>query len=74
MPFEGLIHAVVPGSQPQHSTLSGQTSFFNMSRDAMWLVLVMMLGASLLVVLIPEDEPVSVNQDDDEEALTEDST
>ena len=45
-----------------------------MSRDAIWLVLVMILGASLLVVLLPEDEPVSVNQADGQEELAEEAT
>ena len=36
----------------------------SMGRDAIWLVLVMILGASLLVTMLPEDEPVSVNEDD----------
>ncbi len=45
-----------------------------MSRDVIWLVLVMILGASLLVTMVPEDEPVPVNEDDNEEELTEEST
>ena len=42
MPFEGLIHAVVLGSQPQHSNLSGQALMFKMSRDAVWLALALL--------------------------------
>ena len=49
-----------------------------MGRDALWLVLVMILGASLLVVLVPEDEPVSVNdgdtEGDTEEEVVEEDT
>ena len=37
-----------------------------MRRDALWLVLVVILGASLLVVLVPGDEPVSVKDGDTE--------
>ena len=42
-----------------------------MGRDALWLVLVMILGASLLVVLVPEDESVSVNDGDTEDGTEE---
>ena len=45
-----------------------------MGRDALWLVLVMLLGASLLVLLLPEDEAVSVNEEDTEEEVVEEST
>ena len=45
-----------------------------MGRDALWLVLVMMLGASLLVLLVPDDEPVSVNEDEPEDETVEEST
>ena len=45
-----------------------------MGRDALWLVLVMMLGASLLVLLVPEDEPVSVNEDEPADENVEEST
>ncbi|MEC8816447.1 MAG: YHYH protein [Candidatus Thermoplasmatota archaeon] len=45
-----------------------------MGRDALWLVLVMLLGASLLVLLLPGDEAVSVNEEDTEEEVVEEST
>lgn len=45
-----------------------------MNRDALWLVLVMILGASLLVVLVPSDEPVLVNEDSEEEEATDENT
>ena len=45
-----------------------------MGRDALWLVLVMMLGASLLVLLVPEDEPVSVNEDEPADENAEEGT
>ena len=35
-----------------------------MGRDALWLVLVMILGASVLVLVLPDDEAVSGNEDD----------
>ena len=40
-----------------------------MNRDFAWLALVMVLSASLLVTLLPEDDTVSVNEDIAEEAL-----
>mgnify|MGYP007027150320 CR=1 FL=1 len=43
-----------------------------MNRDALWLVLVMILGASLLVVLVPNDEPALVNEDLEEEETNDD--
>ena len=45
-----------------------------MQKDALWLVLVMILGASLLVVMVPEDEAVPVNEDDIEEEISEEGT
>ncbi|MDP6195589.1 MAG: hypothetical protein QF880_07745, partial [Candidatus Poseidonia sp.] len=45
-----------------------------MQKDALWLVLVMILGASLLVTMVQEDESVSVNEDDTEEEIIEEST
>ena len=45
-----------------------------MNRDALWLVLVMILGASLLVVLVPSDEPALVNEDSEEEETTDENT
>ena len=45
-----------------------------MNRDALWLVLVMILGASLLVVLVPNDEPALVNEDLEEEETTDENT
>ncbi|MGA0353422.1 MAG: hypothetical protein ACO3NY_07225, partial [Poseidonia sp.] len=45
-----------------------------MQRDALWLVLVVILGASLLVTMVPEDEPVTVNEDGNEEELNEENT
>ncbi|MGB1097885.1 MAG: hypothetical protein ACPG34_01220, partial [Poseidonia sp.] len=45
-----------------------------MARDVLWLVLVMLLGASLLVLLVPEDEPVSVNEEEPEGENVEEST
>ncbi|MEC8399542.1 MAG: hypothetical protein VXZ34_08145, partial [Candidatus Thermoplasmatota archaeon] len=45
-----------------------------MGREALWLVLVMLLGASLLVLLLPGDEAVSVNEEDTEEEVVEEST
>ena len=42
--------------------------------DALWLVLVMILGASLLVVLVPNDEPALVNEDLEEEETTDENT
>ncbi|MEC8168277.1 MAG: YHYH protein, partial [Candidatus Thermoplasmatota archaeon] len=45
-----------------------------MGRDALWLVLVMLLGASLLVLLLPGDEAISVNEEDTEEEVVEEST
>ena len=45
-----------------------------MNRDALWLVLVMILGASLLVVLVPNDEPALVNEDLEEEETNDEST
>ena len=44
-----------------------------MQKDALWLVLVMILGASLLVTMVPEDEPVSVNEDDTGDNLEEEA-
>ena len=35
-----------------------------MQNNALWLVLVMILGASVLVLVLPDDEAVSVNEDD----------
>ena len=46
----------------------------SMNRDALWLVLVMILGASLLVVLVPNDEPALVNEDLEEEETNDEST
>ena len=45
-----------------------------MSRDALWLVLVMILGASLLVVLVPNDEPALVSEDLEEEETFDENT
>ena len=45
-----------------------------MNRDALWLVLVMVLGASLLVMLVPNDEPALVNEDMEEEEITDENT
>ena len=45
-----------------------------MNRDALWLVLVMILGASLLVVLVPNDEPALVSEDLEEEETTDENT
>ena len=45
-----------------------------MGRDALWLVLVMLLGASLLLLLLPEDEAVSVNEEDTEGEVVDEST
>ena len=45
-----------------------------MQKDALWLVLVMILGASLLVLLVPEDEAVSVNEDVAEEEAEQEIT
>ena len=45
-----------------------------MNRDALWLVLVMILGASLLVLLVPSDEPALVNEDSEEEEATDENT
>ena len=49
-----------------------------MQKDALWLVLVMLLGASLLVVMVPEDETVPVNEDsiedNTEDEVVEEST
>ena len=45
-----------------------------MQKDALWLVLVLILGASLLVVMLPEDEAVPVSEDDIEEEISEEAT
>ena len=45
-----------------------------MQKDALWLVLVLILGASLLVVMVPEDEAVPVSEDDIEEEISEEAT
>jgi hypothetical protein len=45
-----------------------------MQKDVLWLVLVMLLGGSLLVMLVPDDEAVSVNGDNTEEEIVEEST
>ena len=45
-----------------------------MNRDFAWLALVMVLSASLLVTLLPEDDTVSVNEDVIEEEVVEEST
>ena len=45
-----------------------------MNRDFAWLALVMVLSASLLVTLLPEDDTVSVNEDIVEEEVIEEST
>ena len=49
-----------------------------MQNNALWLVLVMILGASVLVLVLPDDEAVSVNEDDTkddtEEETVEEST
>ena len=45
-----------------------------MQKDALWLVLVMILGASLLVLMVPEDEAVSVNEDVAEEEAEQEIT
>jgi len=44
------------------------------AEDALWLVLVLILGASLLVVMVPEDEAVPVSEDDIEEEISEEAT
>jgi hypothetical protein len=44
-----------------------------MNRDAAWFVLVLLLGASLLVLMMPENEPGSVSDDDTEEETVEES-
>ena len=38
-----------------------------MTRDALWLVVVLLLGGSLLVLLVPENEPASVEDEAAEE-------
>ena len=48
--------------------------FHVMQKDALWLVLVLILGASLLVVMVPEDEAVPVSEDDIEEEISEEAT
>ena len=45
-----------------------------MQKDALWLVLVLILGASLLVVMVAEDEAVPVSEDDIEEEISEEAT
>ena len=45
-----------------------------MTRDAAWFVLVLVLGASLLVVMMPEDKSGSVNGDNTEDEIVEQST
>ena len=49
-----------------------------MQNNALWLVLVMILGTSVLVLVLPDDEAVSVNEDDTkdetEEETVEEST
>ena len=45
-----------------------------MNRDFAWLALVMVLSASLLVTLLPEDDTVSVNEDVIEDEVVEEST
>ena len=45
-----------------------------MQKDALWLVLVILLGASLLVLMVPEDEALSVNEDVAEEEVSEEIT
>jgi len=45
-----------------------------MQNNALWLVLVMILGASVLVLVSLDDEAVSVNEDDTEEETVEEST
>ncbi len=56
MAFEGLIQALSFRSQSFKTTLSVPAFMSLMGRDAIWLVLVMILGASLLVTMVPEDE------------------
>ena len=45
------------------TTISVSARWACMGRDALWLVLVMM-WCRLLVLLVPDDEPVSVNEDE----------
>jgi hypothetical protein len=45
-----------------------------MGRNAMWLVLMMFLGASLLVMILPEDEPDSSSEVVVEEEVVEEIT
>ena len=45
-----------------------------MKRDVLWLVLVMILGASLLVVLVPNDEPALVSENLEEEETFDEHT